>query len=315
MKIPYFYNTIKTALQFLLGAIVFFFYNGNLNMVKMLAGLFSISFVYIFVYTMNDILDYKTDIKNEKIKKRKIFLSSPLFKENAKIEKVISFAYISLVLGIFSSFFTSSLFPFLILVILLTNFIHSNKIFPIREIPIISIPNMFIMQFIKFSSGWLSQTSSFENFPSLIFVLFSAIYILMYRIVKRDLKLKKSLKKEKFSLIILSSITIFSFFLSIFLYDIILPLLLTLIFSLITYIPIARIKNFENKLKHGSIISIILLAIFLILLFLFKIDPFLWKANNEISYTIKNLKVSKILKENLNTTIENIESLKEMICK
>ncbi|MFH8038433.1 MAG: UbiA family prenyltransferase [Candidatus Aenigmatarchaeota archaeon] len=315
MKIPYLPNLIKTVLQFLLGAIVFFFYNGNLDIVKILAGLFSISFAYIFVYTMNDILDYKTDIKNEKIKRRKIFLRSPLFKENIKIEKIISFAYISLVLGIFLSFFISPLFPFLILIILFTNFIHSNKIFATKEISIISMPNMFIMQFVKFSSGWLSQTSSFGNFPSLIFILFSAVYIIIYRILKRGLKLKESLKKEKFSIITLSFITVFSFFLSIFLYDITLPLLLTLIFCLIIYIPIARIKNFENKFKHGSLISIILLSFFLILLLLSKIDPFLWKANNEISYNIKNSKISKILGENFNTTIENIESLKEIICK
>ncbi|MCS7123654.1 MAG: hypothetical protein RMJ17_03745 [Candidatus Aenigmarchaeota archaeon] len=280
MKVPYLHNITRTAFQFLIGALMFFFYNEKIDLIKLTISLASICFLYIFIYVMNDIIDYRKDVSNKVTVKRKKIANSLLHQKNLEIEKIVSISYFSLFLGLLLSFFSSTIFPFLMLGLLFTNFIHSNAIINIRNISPISIFNMLVMQLIKFSSGWFSQTSSFENFPTYLFVLFSSVYVIFYKAIKSDLKWRVFLIKEKISLISLSIISIFSLILSLFLYDIILPLLIVLVFSVIFFTVFVKLKKFEEKLKIGVALSLLLLFMFFSSSFIFKINPFLLRVNN-----------------------------------
>lgn len=278
--------TIKNILQYTIGGILFYVTFNKISLISFFFGMFSFALSYSFVYTMNDVIDYKIDEtdKNKKIIKKSI--KAPIITKILPIEQILWVSSLFLIIGIFISLFINSIFSILIIILIIMNIIHSNPIHSFKKANLILIPNMFLIQFIKFSLGWFSQTKEITSFPSWIFILCSLSYVLMYKIYKFNYDFNKMPLKEKLYIIVLIFFSFFAYLISIFLYDIMLPLLITSIVVLISYLMGMRIKKMDLKIKIGFFLIYIVIFFLILPIILIHFNPFLWKMNKQISENI-----------------------------
>jgi predicted PurR-regulated permease PerM len=92
--------------------------------------------------------------------------------------------------------------------------------------------------------------------------------------------------KEKLYIIVLIFFSFFAYLISIFLYDIMLPLLITSIVVLISYLMGMRIKKMDLKIKIGFFLIYIVIFFLILPIILIHFNPFLWKMNKQISENI-----------------------------
>ena len=92
--------------------------------------------------------------------------------------------------------------------------------------------------------------------------------------------------KEKLYIIVLIFFSFFAYLISIFLYDIMLPLLITSIVVLISYLIGMKIKKMDLKIKIGFFLIYIVIFFLILPIILIHFNPFLWKMNKQISENI-----------------------------
>jgi predicted PurR-regulated permease PerM len=108
----------------------------------------------------------------------------------------------------------------------------------------------------------------------------------MYKIYKFHYDLKRMPSKEKIYIILLILFSIFALLISLFLYDIVLPLIITSIIIVISYLALKRIKKMDSKIRIGFYFIYIAILSLIIPMVLIRINPFIWKINQQISENI-----------------------------
>lgn len=177
----------------------------------------------------------------------------------------ISLVFLLLILGIFFLAFTNLMFTILIFFLLLSNFFHSTHYIEVKEKVLPLTSNMFFMQFLKFSSGWVALASGFSGLPLYLILTFSGFYTIFYLFYKGKL-LKSSNLGERIFTVGLVTFTVFLFIVSFFSYNFKLPLLVLLSFSIIIYLlwrwPQQKIDLSGQRSKmQGTIVAMSAIAI------------------------------------------------------
>jgi len=283
-------NILKNFLQYTIGAILFFIFYNQISFVKFFFGLLSFILSYSFVYGLNDIIDYDNDKKDKKIRMKKRYgFKSPLMLNITSKEELFCFSSFVLILGILLSFFVNFIYSLLIFVLIFLNIIHSNPFINVKKFQLILIPNLFLIEFIKFSMGWFTQSSQFNLFPSWLITVFSGIYVFVYVAIRSHSNFNKNSFNKKISIMILAIFLSIAYLFSYFLYDIILPLFITTIILLILIISCVNLSKkfeFKKKILVGFLMTYVSIFIVVVSMLLIKFNPFLWRVNQEISENI-----------------------------
>ena len=282
-------NIHKNFLQILIGGVLFYLIFGQISLKNLILGGISFVLFYQFTYALNDAVDYKHDIKDKNIIKKKLVLRYPLHSGVVKTKQLLSFSALVSIIGIFLSTLINSTFFIVQLSLLAFTFIHSNPFFSIKKISLLLYANMILIQFIKFSLGWLTQTTNFESFPYWLFILSSSFYVAIYRLYKSHFLTQLSFRDVSGFFII--SVLIVSFVASLFLYKIPLALIILAIFSsFLSYYYILRPIGLEGKTKIVFIALPFFVAFCLIIsIILVKADPILFSINNSIADLLDDL--------------------------
>ena len=90
----------RNFLQYLTGAVIFYAFFGEIGWQNVVLGGIAFTIFYQFTYAFNDFIDYKTDIKDKNIMKKKLALNYPLHAGMVKVDELIPFSLILLILGI-----------------------------------------------------------------------------------------------------------------------------------------------------------------------------------------------------------------------
>lgn len=111
---------------------------------------------------------------------------------------------------------------------------------------------------------------------------------------------------KKTPILVLGAFSLFAFVVSLILYHIVLPLLITALGILLLYVPFKTISEFKKKATFGSCFAYIIALILISSLIIVKLDPFLWNINREIS---KNLSQGPEVNEFIQTLNESTNEL------
>lgn len=195
----------KNSVQYLIGTFLFIVFFGKFSLITFLIGYVSFTLSYVLVYAVNDIVDYKNDLRDKKMLKRKILAKSPLIMKYATPSELIQFAVLvstfGLILGTLLGFY---FILTLVVMIFLNMMFYSNPFVKIKT-TFIAFLALIVIQFLKFSTGFLAQDRNF-NFSLTQFVIFSSLsifYALFYKFYKRNFGLREDQMNKKNSSILI----------------------------------------------------------------------------------------------------------------
>jgi len=304
IKLFYPLEILKNSLQYLFGAIIFLIYNNFLNVQNLIISLLSFILTYNFVYYLNDLLDYKSDRKRiDKVK------TSPLHLKEFDRERLILF-YLGLFLaGIFTSIFTNLQFLIILITLIFLNILHQTKLF--KQTNTLLLFNMFIIQNLKFVSGWIAQNPYSLNIPLWLFISASFLYITFYKLYKQIFGREK---KNYRIIFILSAFSLLSIFSSLILYEIFIPMIITLLASSILVFIYKRLSDMVSKKIFGALSVTLTMLLFIVLIFLFKTNVILLKINEDAQKFIENYKSIEELKDKIRK-VSTIEDIKKLVCE
>ncbi len=293
-------NLIRNIIQYSLGAGFYFIINNDFSITKFLLGLIGFLIAYQSVYFFNDIMDYEEDRKNKFKSKIKLLVTGKVKKET-----LISLSFLFTILGVSISFLVNRFFGLLVFMCLLLNFFHSSNLLRVKKSKLL-LPNLFFIEYIKYSLGWFSLSFKITNFPFIVFIFTSSAYLVGYLYYKNDV----NLFLRDFRIKILSIITFIFYLISIFIYPFKLPLLFLFALS-ISFLLIKRIHSFFIKIKMSNLIFSIIIISFILSMF-FLTTPSMAELNDKMTQQID------IIKENITEMIPkniryNIESIQEKI--
>ncbi|MBI4010550.1 MAG: UbiA family prenyltransferase [Candidatus Aenigmarchaeota archaeon] len=267
----------RNFLQFLISVILFYSIFGQISLESALIGGIAFTLSYQFTYALNDAIDYKYDIKDKSIIKKKLALHYPLHSGVVKTKELLLFSSAVFVIGTLLASKINLTFFTIQMSLLIFTFFHSNPFFRIKKFSLLLYANMIVIQFIKFSLGWFTQTTTFESFPFWLFVLLSSFYVLVYRIYKSHFSAQFSL--FNISNLFVISILIISFIFSLLLYKMPLAIGMTTLFGLFCYYYSTRLKSLKQKMQIGMILIYIMSLFAIISIILVRTDSTLYSVN------------------------------------
>ncbi len=274
----------RNFLQYFVGAVIFYTFFGKINLYNaILGGIAFISF-YQFTYAFNDLIDYKSDIKNKNIMKKKLALNYPLHASIVKTNELMIVSTAFLILGLLLSIFVSINFVFAQILLILLTLTHSNPFLKLKTMNLLLYGNMIFIQFMKFSLGWFSQTIAIETFPYWLFIMLASIYVWGYRYYKSHFL--QQLKSYNTADIMIVFVFIISFIVSVVSYNLPFPLIFSmLICSSIVLYYFERLKNLKEKMQTG----ITLIEIFYLIVIFSFISIRLFPAIYEFNYSLNSM--------------------------
>ncbi len=291
-----FIGLLKNSIQYMFGVLFYFAFFGNFDAGLFFLGLAGLVISYNSIYYLNDIVDYKKDMKDTINKKRKPLITGTLTKKEAVI-----YYFASLLIGLPLSFAVNNLFGLLVVGLLFINALYSivMKKMGIKAATL----GMFTIQFIKYSIGWFAFTVILDKFPFFIFVTFSLSYIVFYLIYKKKMifydenkeknmkdsaiELSRNIFQKNRMLLVPISLTVVSYLISVFSYPFKLQLLLFI--PLLTFISLAagrmRFSDHATKFKAGESIGVFSILVF-ILLFSIMQNPAAAQINDSMNKSV-----------------------------
>lgn len=301
------YNPVKNGIQYSIGALLYFLFFGSFDITKFLIGLIGFVIAYQSVYQFNDLMDYESDRK-DKVRREK----KPLARGDASRKDVESYSYILSVIGLSICFFVNPYFGILVSATLFLNFLHSSHFVRLKESKLL-LPNLFFIEFLKYSIGWFAFSIAISEFPFLLITLFSFIYVGCYIFWKQNLNNFLGNAKLK----IITGISVMLYIASVFVYQ----------FTLILIIPIPLAvlcvflrNHISGRLKKINIdFSLAYITFFYIVISLLILTiPAVATVNVNINQRMDTMKesIKEALPETLKSDIDNINhTLKQNIDK
>ncbi len=259
------YAIPRNILQFLAGATFFAAFYAELNIFKIIPAVIGAVIAYHSVYGLNDITDLKEDRTNSLKRAAK-----KLARGEMTIEEQVSRMFLFAVVGLSICFFVDIFFGILVATALVLNFFHSYKPLGLKKTPL-SMANLFLIESIKFSSGWFVAGGNFSNLPYFVIFCISAMYSLAYFVYKKDTDL--NFMKARRSIIFFAFVVI-SFIFSLYFYK---PLRLTLlVISLAFLLPliIKKSEDVSSRLRAGAKFTLAILFILNLLNVAVMFEPF-----------------------------------------
>ena len=290
------FNPIKNGFQYLIGSVLYFLTFNSFYIPKFFLGLIGFVIAYHSVYQFNDLMDYEEDRKDILRKHYK-----PLVTGKTKRISLEAYTFLFLIIGLPLCFFVSTLFGALVVIILFLNFLHSSPFIRLKKSKFL-IPNLFFIEFIKYSLGWFALTSSIINFPFFLITSLSFVYAIGYLYCKQNIT--NFLKNKKIKIMLILAFA--SYVISIFFYSFKLVMLLPVPITLF-YLALRRFSKLE-KIKIGINITLMLGVFFLISVLILFI-PSVAELNNKICSEIDIVKenITEMIPEGIRCNLENIK--------
>jgi 4-hydroxybenzoate polyprenyltransferase len=282
----------RNILQYTLGALLFYLVNNHFSLSLFFLGLAAFLLSYNFVYTLNDLLDYEQDLKNPLKRKFKLHIKAPLVSGYISKGEWLSFSLGVFLIGLVLASFVNHFFLVLILVLIGLNVLHSAPKLEVRKRTWVLVPNMTLMQFLKWSIGWFAQGAEISSLPIFFLLTVSSVYVLSYKIgVLYGGVLhggRKAILNEKFFLIGMS-IPILGFFaLSLFLYELTLPL--TFLTPIATGCVLLLKKTpRQQRAMRGAVLNHILMGSLILCLLAFRLIIPLRALNHQVNQRINEV--------------------------
>lgn len=288
-------NLIRNSIQYSIGSILYFLTFGTSSIFLFFAGLIGFLIAYNSVYKYNDLMDCKED-KKSKVKKS----FKPLACGKVNREHVESYSFLLMLVGLSICFLVNLYFGVIISFLLFLNFLHSSPFTRVKKTKLL-LPNLFFIEFIKYSLGWLIMSFSLFNFPFLLIALLSLIYLIGYLYYKQDVKSFFNFKIE-----VLCAFSIIFYILSVFFYPFKLALLIPLPL-LSCFIAFKRLNNTFVKYRIVESMVYIIGVCFVISMLLLNV-PVVAELNNDLNNRIDAIKenITEILPADIRYNIENI---------
>lgn len=177
----HFGNAVRNAGQFSIMAALFYFYNNSFSLSDYLVGLIGFVMAYNFIYALNDVVDYKKDIR-DRVKRlfKKNNMKSPLHTGTLTGRELIAGSVLVMFFGLAICYYVSPVFLAVVSLAIAANLMHSSGIFGVgRTLPILALNFMF-MQAMKFASVWFTQTEAFDYRLVLPTIYMSVLYTMLY---------------------------------------------------------------------------------------------------------------------------------------
>jgi 4-hydroxybenzoate polyprenyltransferase len=247
----------KNALQFLVGAACFYYIFNTIDVFRTLLGMVALCITYASVYPFNDIMDLKEDIKHKKHRLK------PIVRGDMTVEEAASLSFILLAVGLTISAVVSTVFTVLLLLLLIINFMHSSNFIKLRNSPLRS-PNMILMQFVKFSTGWFALTSSPAGFPFLIIFCLSLVYTYGYLLYKVDIRNRKAIEENGLKFWLIVAVSLATYIVAFLLYDFDVPMIITAAAAFPMLLIITKPRKLEKRIDAGLTLPPLLLLIFVV---------------------------------------------------
>lgn len=301
------FNLTKNLLQYLVGGILYFVLFNNFSW-GFILGLVGFLIAYHSVYQFNDLMDYKEDKKNKFKLKTKSLVRGEISREDVE-----SYSFLFVVIGLCICFFVNRLFGLLVTIILFLNFLHSSSFIKLKKSKLL-IPNLFVIEFIKYSLGWFALTSSLLDFPFFLILSFSLVYVIGYIYWKQNIRHFFRSKKTLW----LASLASVFYIISLLIYPFKLALLIPLPIAT-AFIIFKRFGSSFIRLKIGYLI-LFSVGICFILSMLLLITPSIAELNNKIRNKFDVIKenitnvIPKDVRYQINKVIdEQIESIDQWV--
>ncbi len=299
------YNPIKNSFQFIMGSVLYFSVFNVFDPARFVFGLLGFVIAYQSVYQYNDLMDYKEDVKDE-IRKR----NKPLARSEFTREYVESFSYILTIVGMSLCFLVNVYFGLLVAFTLFLNFLHSVPFLRLKNTKLV-VPNLFVIEFLKYSLGWFALSITLNNFPYVFMSFLSLLYVGCYIFWKNDIR--KNVFQNMTLKIIFTGVVML-YLISLVIYTFKLPLIIPIPISIINMVIIFNWVNLNDvfeKIRVSNILIYMMMFTIVISMVLLS-DPVVAELNDGIAARIDTVK------ENITNTIPNgikndIESLDERI--
>jgi hypothetical protein len=289
------FNIARNSVQYLVGAFLYLLTFGTFSLLKVSAGLVGFLIAYNSVYQYNDLMDYEQD-RRSRVKK----YLKPLASGKTKREYVESYSFLLALLGLTISFYVDFYFGLLVSLVLFLNFLHSSPFTRLKETKFL-LPNLFIIEFVKYSLGWFVISFSFDRFPFLLMMLLSSVYLIGYLYHKQNFKNFFDFKIK--SLCVISFVL---YLLCLFFYQFRLALLVPIPLSFV-FVIFRRFKDNIVKYKMGLTLTQIISVCFVLSIFLLTV-PAVAEVNKNINSNLDSLKdnVTKIIPEDIKSELHSI---------
>lgn len=301
-------NLPKNMVQYFIGFALYLLVYGSFDPLKLILGLASFLIAYSAIYPYNDLMDYEQDKKDEFKKVYKALVRGDLKQKDA-----ISLVFGLSIIGLMLASLVSQWYMFLISITLFQNFLHSNPHTKntFKKKKRYMVPNIFIMQFIKYSLGWFTFTTDLTKLPTWVITTFSLGYVYAYILYKSNIKDMLSVLKKKIKIMLpLTIIIIFTYSVSFWVYPFKIPLLLVIPLLLLIF-TMSKQKNVVTKTFKLSNITLIILGGTTIMLLLLNI-PVISEINDNVT-EIYN-KIGNLTLETMgNNTYELIYTINETV--
>ncbi|MCD6398611.1 MAG: UbiA family prenyltransferase [Candidatus Aenigmarchaeota archaeon] len=300
------YNSITMSIpnnvfQYFLGATLFFIIFGSVDVSKLIIGLSGFLLSYSSVYLYNDIIDYEEDKKHKEKIKWKIIARGDLSKKTAK-----NLILVFVALGVPLSFLVNKFFGIIAVLLILLNVLHSSPKTKFKKKKL-GLINLTVIQFLKYSLGWFALTTNLSKFPLWLILCFSLTYSSIYFLYKLDFKKNLIIKNKKTFFLFGFSIAS-TFFISLFLYEFVLSLLMLFSLGVFSLSIIRKFQTLTEKINLKFFILPLILFSFLILTY-----PAASEINNNMKTHIESYEdnISSKVPPEIRSGIENLSEIQE----
>lgn len=277
--------TAKNAIQYLIGFSLYLLVYGSFDPVKLALGLVSFLITYSAIYPYNDLMDYESDKKDKFKRTYKKLITGEL-----SFNKAITLVFGLPLIGLMIASMVSGWYMLLLVILLFQNFLHSSPYTrdTFKKKKRYLIPNMFIMQLIKFSLGWFTFTTDITLLPVWVLNTFSLSYVFGYLLYKFGLlDMEKAIKNKLTTMVPLAILITVSYAISFLIYPFKIPLLLVIPVMFLVF-TMSRQKNLVRKALVLSNISIIIIASLVVMFLLLNI-PAVAQLNDNATVFFNNI--------------------------
>jgi hypothetical protein len=291
----------KNMVQFLLGAILFWFIVGVPDIYVTLLAMAGFLVSYSAVYLYNDLVDYEEDRKDSEKVKWKIVAGNMLSVPMAKITIAISlFAGLSLSLMVNKWFFM------IVLAMLFLNFLHSFPYTRFKKGIKKTAVNMTAIEFLKYSCGWFALTTDISKFPFWMIMTFALVYMASYLIYKFRFS-GSVIRSNKKMFIAIGAFIAVSYLISFIQYGFPLSMTLLVVIPLFILLFLKQADIEFHRISNMVVIEYILLPV-VIVSFAILMVPVVSQANENIASTIGTYKENVIreMPDEMKKSMDNI---------
>ena len=278
-------NSVKNLAQFAVGfglTVATFGYVFDLQRVVLAA--LSLLFIYLASYLYNDITDLAED-KKDPFKLR----FKPLARGELKVETAKKLMGVLYALGFALAFFLGQEFLIIVAMISMLNFVYSSPYIRYKNDDFTFTVSIFLMEFFKFTAGWLGGVGSFEKFPLVFVASISLLYIVFGRAYKKKLRTSELFQDR---VIVAASVAgLLLYLLSIKLYDFRFQMLVSPLLFIFVFIPWAIYSGKEKLFERIFYTMIFAVFVLFIISAIFFATPLgIFNAiNNKIAILLAQL--------------------------